>query len=361
MVFLFLYLFLSKVPLYGGESLVHEASGQTGLFGHLSTFFVGAGQDKSLLALGLAPLMALFFVFSLTAREEHGPLGLLTRRQRSQFLSWGILFFSLVQGLAFLQAGGISWTSQPLLAGSLLSQLLAGSFLTLFLMDLNQAYGLGGISLFILISLLSRDLPDWLTRWNQEGVGLGMMILVLVLLYFFASIEKARLSYPMRSILLQGEKKGTLDLPLNLASSFPLIYGLAISQILQASLELLLGLTFSSQVSNLLYGLVVLLVTLFYCQTLYGAKKLAHDLEKNGQILLSLSPGSVTKRFLASKIRILALFSSVYLLVLAFLPVWFGPEWGQIPAMLMIYVSLVFQVVDPWRIYRGSLKSRKDW
>lgn len=367
LVLVFLYLFLAKLPILlpNGQHLVSVRSNEVG--GQVLSSLFAAGGD-SLLALGLSPWMTTSMLWNLFARNEDGFLQSLTKGQKSLAQSLLTLFFALIQASVFLGAypdfQGLSMIGQM----SIVFQLLAVSFFLIWMVDLNHLFGFLGMSLFILTSIIYQQGP--LVLKGLLGLGIPHLFLSLVCLlsltFALVQVERARLRLPIRRLFLssQLEDQQYLDLPLNPASSLPLLYGLILARLPIDLVSVLTGqrLILSKEVWILTYALSIVILSVSYSLLLFSPKQTAEKMQKNGDILAEQASGLDTRRYLEKKLYPLIGIGTVYLLILACLPYVFLPDTlASMFGLFLLFLGLIFQIRDPLDTYYQLTRKRKDW
>jgi preprotein translocase subunit SecY len=376
------------VPGVNAAALARFFSGNQ-FFGLLNVFSGGGLSNLSLFMLGVGPyitasiimqLLTIMFPAIKRIYQEEGEAG---RRKFIQYSRVLTLPIAALQGfglLALLQSQGVI---SPLGLGERLLNVLlvvAGAIFLMWLGELISDYGLGnGISLLIMTGIVAR-IPAAIGQISVNFVAadlpvylafLAATILIIALVVFITEAERAvPVTYAkrVRGNRVYGGSSSYLPLRLNQAGVMPIIFALSLLLFPQMIFNFLAHVNnaFLVKVSawglNLLtnqwfygaaYFVLVVLFTYFYSAITFDPESIAENLQKNGAFIPGTRPGRPTALYLSSVLYRLTLFGSLFLGVIALLPLIMRALTGLAAlaiggTALLIVVSVAIEFMKQW-------------
>jgi preprotein translocase subunit SecY len=241
-------------------------------------------------------------------------------------------------------------------------------------------YGLGnGISLLIMTGIVAR-IPAAIGQISVNFVAadlpvylafLAATILIIALVVFITEAERAvPVTYAkrVRGNRVYGGSSSYLPLRLNQAGVMPIIFALSLLLFPQMIFNFLAHVNnaFLVKVSawglNLLtnqwfygaaYFVLVVLFTYFYSAITFDPESIAENLQKNGAFIPGTRPGRPTALYLSSVLYRLTLFGSLFLGVIALLPLIMRALTGLAAlaiggTALLIVVSVAIEFMKQW-------------
>jgi len=397
----------SFIPVPGVNAEVLKLSDQ-GVFGLLNTFGGGALKNFSIFAMGIMPYITASIIIQLLQMDvvpkftEWSKQGEVGRRKLAQFTRYGTIV------LGFIQAVGMSIGFNNLFPGliknpGVLTYLLialvltAGTAFLLWLGELITTHGVGnGISIIIFAGIVAA-IP---TAFNQiyaqqiEGAGEAIFIrivtvvllLVAVLavivgtIFISQALRKIPIQYAKRMVNRSpvGGQSTHLPIKVNAAGVIPVIF--AISFLItpptiagffgtnEVTTWIQTTFTYSHPIGMIIYVALIIAFTYFYTFVQVNPEQMAENLKKQGGYVPGIRPGKSTQEYLTRILYRLTLVGSIFLAIIAVLPVFFVniaglPQTVQIGGTsLLIVVGVALETMKQLesqlvkRHYKGFLK-----
>ncbi|WP_432362130.1 preprotein translocase subunit SecY [Sporosarcina sp. UB5] len=378
--------------------------------GFLNIFGGGALSQFSIFAMGIMPYITASIIVQLLQMDvvpkftEWAKQGDVGRRKLAQFTR----YFTVV--LAFIQAIAMSFGFNQMFGGTLIIGegistyvmiaivLTAGTSFLLWLGEQITAKGVGnGISIIIFAGIVAA-IPNavnqlYATQIQDAGdalfIRLAMMALLLIVIiaiivgvvYVQEALRKIPIQYAKR---MTGRGQTTagqqthLPLKLNAAGVIPVIFAVAFfitpQQIAaffgENSVTKFITRTFdyNEPVGMILYVALILAFTYFYAFIQVNPENMADNLKKQGAYIPGIRPGQNTQNYLTSTLYRLTFVGSIFLAVVAIMPIFFInlanlPQSAQIGGTsLLIVVGVALETMKQLesqlvkRHYKGFMK-----
>ena len=225
---------------------------QSGIIGVFNMFSGGAVGRMAIFSLGIMPYITASIIIQLIVpvipslnylKKEGGERG---RRQINQYTRYSTVFLATIQawGIAVGLEGATGVVSDPGLFFkiSAVITLVGGTIFLMWLGEQITSRGVGnGISLIILSGIVA-EIPRALASTFELGrtgalsslVIIGVIILLLVAIYFIVFVERAQrrvvVQYPKRQVgnKMYGGESSHLPLKINTAGVIPAIFASAL-------------------------------------------------------------------------------------------------------------------------------------
>lgn len=315
----------------------------------------GALKNGSIFGLGVMPYISASIVIQLlsmnivpyfTDLAKEGYTGRRKMNTITRYLGIGIAF---IQGL--ILAVGIAKgnaTAFELVRISIV--LTAGTAFLLWIGDQITQKGIGnGLSLIIMAGIVAR-LPYMFTEafktfvLDNQNLFIGIVSFVVYILIYVAIVvgvvfineseRRIPIQYSNKTTSAYGAKQTYIPFRVNAASVMPVIFASTIIAIPQTLANFIKSEGYAKFVSNYLnynttIGLIIylLLIVLFsYIYTLlqFRPDDIAENLQKNGGYIPGIRPGSETKKYVRTILLRITTFGSIFLVVIAALPILFS-------------------------------------
>ncbi|WP_096225954.1 preprotein translocase subunit SecY [Geobacillus sp. FJAT-46040] len=397
------------IPVPSVNTDVLKLQDELNAFGVLNIFGGGALQNFSIFAMGVMPYITASIIVQLLQMDvvpkftEWSKQGEVGRRKLAQFTR----YFTVVLG--FIQALGMSYGFNNLAGGMLIRNPGIGTYLliavvltagTAFLMWLGEqitAKGVGnGISIIIFAGIVS-GIPTVLNQiyaQQFENVGedlflrivrlllvaLAVVAVIVGVIYIQQAFRKIPIQYAKR---LEGRSpvgghSTHLPLKVNPAGVIPVIF--AISFLIapptiasffgtnDVTLWIRRTFDYTHPIGMTIYVVLIIAFTYFYAFVQVNPEQMAENLKKQGGYIPGIRPGKNTQEYVTRILYRLTLVGSVFLAVIAVLPVFFVnvanlPPSAQIGGTsLLIVVGVALETMKQLesqlvkRHYRGFIK-----
>ena len=305
----------------------------------------------------------------------------------------GILF-AFIQGYMYSVAfmGG---TTAEIVKTTII--LTAGTSLLLWLADQVTNKGLGnGVSLFIMAGIVNtlpstfiqafKDLVLADTFTQVVGVILFIVFILAYLLilvgvvYMQISERRIPIQHTTRTDSSQAREQSYIPLKLNSASVMPVIFASAITSIPTLIGQLLNNssvtefaekyIVYTTPTGYLLYIALIFLFGYVYTLMELNPKEMSENLDKNRSYIPGITPGEKTSAYLRGTISRLTVVGSLFLIVIASIPILFSKISSLSSAItlggtgLLIVVGVALETYKQLessvvsRSYQGSRKRR---
>ncbi len=355
-------------------------------FGLLNIFSGGGLTNLSIMMLGVGPyitssiimqLMTMIFPKLKEMYHEEGQAGKRKFAQYSRLLTVPLAFIQGFGLLALLKNQGI--LVNITLYQELIDVLVitAGSMLLTWIGELISEYGIGnGVSLIIFAGIVS-GIPVGLSRLyytfdiSQLPLLLTFVVLAVIIIAGVVVITEAERPIPItyakriRGMKVYGGTSTYLPLRVNQAGVIPIIFALSILLFPQMMAGVLKGLPSSTAVyigdvitsiisNQIIYGfayfVLVVAFTYFYTAVTFDPNEISENLQKGGAFIPGVRPGNSTAEYISRILTRLTLVGSVFLGLIAILPLFMqsvtgNPNLAIGGTSLLIVVSVVIELM----------------
>jgi len=380
------------------------------LIGFLNIFGGGALANFSILAMGIMPYITASIIMQLLQMDvvpkftEWAKQGDVGRRKLAQFTR----YFTIV--LAFIQAIAMSFGFNRMYGGTLIKDegiatyvviaivLTAGTAFLLWLGEKITERGVGnGISIIIFAGIVA-GIPTaanqlYATQIQDAGDALFIKLVIMVLLLLVIIAVTVGVIYvqeALRKIPIQYAKRATgrgqttggqqthMPLKLNAAGVIPVIFAVAFF-ITPQSIATFFGenkvtstiinvFDYTNPVGMIIYVALIIAFTYFYAFIQVNPENVAENLKKQGAYIPGIRPGQDTENYLTSTLYRLTFVGSIFLSLVAVMPIIFInianlPQSLQIGGTsLLIVVGVALETMKQLesqlvkRHYKGFMK-----
>ena len=351
------YRFGTFVPLPGidPEQLkVLMEGNQKGLLGMFNVFAGGAVSRMAIFALGIMPYISSSIIVQLLTGvtdyfknlKSQGEFG---RKKITQYTRYGTVLLALVQGygvsVSLENSQGIVLDPGIYFRFVTTVTLLTGTVFLMWLGEQITSRGVGnGISLIIFSGIVA-EIPRALASTFELGrtgalsslVIIGVIILLLVAIYFIVFVERAQrrvvVQYPKRQVgnKMYGGESSYLPLRVNTAGVIPAIFASALlllpitlSNFSTDSSSFMIGVTSMLGQGKPLYMLIyaggIVFFSFFYTSIIFNPNETAENLRKHGGFIPGIRPGERTAFFINDLLIKLTIIGSTYLVIICLMP-----------------------------------------
>ena len=396
------------VPNVNADVLANQD--KLSVFGILNTFGGGALKQFSIFAMGIMPYITASIIIQLLQMDvvpkftEWAKQGESGRRKTAQFTR----YFTIILG--FIQALGMSYGFNNLAGGQLIENPGIATYLliavvltagTAFLMWLGEQItekGVGnGISIIIFAGIVA-GIPTVLNQifvqqFENAGEALFLRIVTVVIIalavvaifvgviFIQQATRKIPIQYAKRMAVGRnpvGGQSTHMPLKVNAAGVIPVIF--AVSFIVtprtiasffpqnDVTLWIVKVFDYSHPIGMIIYAALIIAFTYFYAFIQVNPEQAAENLQKQSGYIPGIRPGKSTQEYLTRVLYRLTFVGSIFLALIAVLPVFFIkianlPQSAQIggTSLLIVvgvaletYKQLEAQLVK--RHYKGFIK-----
>lgn len=359
MIITIIILLGNHIPL---DSITFENRGGEEM-SHLSLF---------IFSLGMSPWMSAQILLRILSLGNH------------QYLSENrhIKIYSMMFVIAFIQSLAMTLHSSSLkdlflTTFPLVCILIAGSYIIAFLANLNNQYGIGGVTVvFVINILLSRksiieDFPLLMNNTYNILIFILICIWSLLGIYGMVTLEKAEYRVGIRRILINNEfgKDAYLPLKLNLSSGMPFMYAFTILSfpqyvfmLIHALLDKQIDLTYAQsyfEINNwrgiLVYMFILFVLSILFAFFNVDIVKMTETMQKSGDYIINVRPGKATERYLNNSVWSIGILSGLYISLIAGLPLLLTQyvsdmrELAILPGVIMMISGMMVNILQEVR------------
>ena len=354
---LIIYRFGTYIPIPGIDptSLKDIVGGnERSLLGMFNVFAGGAVQRMAIFALGIMPYISSSIIVQLLTGvtdyfknlKSQGEFG---RKKITQYTRYGTVLLALVQGygvsVSLENSQGIVLDPGIYFRFVTTVTLLTGTVFLMWLGEQITSRGVGnGISLIIFSGIVA-EIPRALASTFELGrtgalsslVIIGVIILLLVAIYFIVFVERAQrrvvVQYPKRQVgnKMYGGESSYLPLRVNTAGVIPaiiasalLLLPITLSNFSTDSSSFMIGVTSMLGQGKPLYMLIyaggIVFFSFFYTSIIFNPNETAENLRKHGGFIPGIRPGERTAFFINDLLIKLTTIGSTYLVIICLMP-----------------------------------------
>ena len=352
---LLIYRFGSAITVPGINNTVFKLSA-TSILGMMNLMGGGSLEQMSIFSLGVGPyitasiiieLLAMDIIPALTEMAKSGKKG---RQQMDRITRYVGVAMGIIQGFFIVRlfANEYAIVENPGFLSYLYISVVftAGSMFLLWLADQITAKGIGnGTSMIIFAGIVANMPNNWRTVYQTfigetatSSLGVGgfvayiLMYIAIIVLVVMMQMSERRIPIQQSSSHQINRTKGDLNhipLKINSASVVPVIFASALIQgpqiiaswINQDAYEWLQKIAdFTSPWFLCFYAVLIILFTFFYTNLTIDPEKMADDLNKNGQYIPGVRPGSETKNYVSKVLNRITVLGALLLTFIAMLP-----------------------------------------
>lgn len=379
------------------------------VFGVLNTFGGGALKNFSILAMGIMPYITASIIVQLLQMDvvpkftEWSKQGDVGRRKLAQVTRYGTIVLGFIQALGmsigFNNISGGQLIANPGISTYLLiaTVLTAGTAFLMWLGEQITAKGVGnGISIIIFAGIAA-GIPTTLNQiyaQQFEDVGdqlfirivtvvliaIAVLAIIVGVIYFQQALRKIPIQYAKGSADRNpvGGQSTHLPLKVNAAGVIPVIFAVSFI-ITPPTIASFFGpndvttwiqntFDYTKPIGMIVYVALIIAFCYFYTFVQVNPEQVAENLKKQGGYIPGIRPGKSTQAYLTKVLYRLTLIGSIFLALIAVLPVLFIkianlPSSAQIGGTsLLIVVGVALETMKQLesqlvkRHYKGFIK-----
>jgi len=349
------------VPNINSEALA--AMTERDIFGFLNTFSGGALRNFSIFAMGIMPYITASIIVQLLTMDvvpkfvqwaKEGDAG---RRKLAQVTRYGTII------LGFIQAIGLSIGFNNIYPGlvkdpSITTYLLIAITLTAgtsFLMWLGEQItenGIGnGISIIIFAGIVAAIPDSMVTIYDTQFAGnsdqmfinivkallilLVILLIVVGVIFVQQGVRKIPVNYAKRVVgrKMYGGQSSHIPFKVNSAGVIPVIFALSLLMFPSTIASFWSGngiadwfiqhFNYADPFGMVFYVILIIGFTYFYTFVQINPVQMADNMKKNGGFIPGIRPGKATSIYLSKVLNRITLAGSLFLALIAILPVIF--------------------------------------
>ena len=359
------------VPYLDAETMrAFLGGGGTDLFSLFDVFTGGAFSNATVMALGVSPyinasIIVQLLTVAIPALERIAKEGVAGRKKLNKITRYLGIALAFIQGaglyVTLMNMGAISWNLLQFIV--IVLTFTAGTAFIVWLGEVITEKGLGnGVSMIIFAGIVTRIPTGIAAVYNKflstgltaKGLGISLAIAIvaiaaIVFVIFFTEAERRiPVQYAKRVIgrKMYGGQRTNIPIKIAAGGVMPIIFASSIMAFPATIVRLVSGgrmpteglwyyvlgclsagynsAAWTSVVYAVLYFLLIIFFTYFYSTIQFNPIELSNQLKKNGGVIPSKRPGKQTSDYIAGVTSRLNLIGSIFLGIIAVLPVIFG-------------------------------------
>jgi preprotein translocase subunit SecY len=363
-------------------------------FGLLDIFSGGSISRFSVILMGVGPYITASIIIQLLtvivpsfeALQKEGEYGKNRLNQYTRYITVPLAILQSYAMILLLKSQDVisSWNAQELV--SMLVVSTAGTILLMWIGEIITESGIGnGISLIITIGILS-GLPATFAQKYSLVVSGGIIdykellsfsifilfsiLLIAIIVLMNDAVRRIPVSYARRTRgeTLSNSINSFLPIKVNTAGVIPIIFAVSMLMFPQLigkffesaktdwvrNFAIWISSTVSAEKNALVYGilyfLLVIVFTYFYTSIVFNPQQIAENLQKQGGFVPGIRPGSETVTYLSAVISRITFVGSIFLGLVAILPIiiplWTGDQTLILGGTgILIVVSVVIETM----------------
>lgn len=384
---LFVFRLLAAIPVPGVDSArISQFLSGNQFFGVFNALSGGGLSNFSIVMLGIGPyitasiIMQLLSMMSSRVKELMQESGEAGRRKFNQYTRLLTVPLAALQAFSFIKylqsQGAVDVLSLHALIINIII-IVGGSMLLLWIGELINEFGIGnGTSLIIMAGILSvmpSKIAQFFFTFTPAQITSTIIYLVIGILviagvvYIYEAERPVPVTYAraVRGIRSMGGNNTYLPLRLAQAGVMPIIFASSLllfpqflsgvfanssRHILQVIAHGLQSFLQTTWLYAGVYFLLVVFFTYFYTAVTFDPKQISENLQKNGAFIPGIRPGEATMNYLAKIVTRITLVGSLFLGLVAVLPLVVRSTTGITAfalggTSLLIVVSVVIDLI----------------
>ncbi len=355
---IFLFRLLSNIPIPGADPFrltqFLDADSFLGVFNLLSG---GGLSSLSIIMLGVGPYITASIIMQLLSfvspkvksmYQEEGDMGRKKVHQYTRLITVPLAILQSVSLMALLSRQGVlpQFTMIDMVINTAVA--VGGAFLILWIADLATEFGLGNGTSLIIFAGIVASIPQYASQialnWNPADIvtyiiyGIIAVLLIAGVIFITEAERPVPVTYARQSQAggrVFGATQTYLPLRVNQAGVIPIIFALSIllfpqivGGLIQNSTnanlakigDSLIQFTQSTWEYSIAYFLLVVMFTFFYTAVTFDPKQISENLQRSGAFIPGIRPGIPTRDYLSHIVTRITLVGSVFLGIVAVLP-----------------------------------------
>lgn len=315
----------------------------------------GALKKGSIFGLGVMPYISASIIIQLfsmniipyfTDLAKEGYSGRRKLNTITRYLGIGIAFIQgliLALGIVGKDAGAFEYVRVSII-------LTAGTAFLLWIGDQITQKGVGnGLSLIIMSGIVA-GLPYMFTEafktfiLGNDNLFIGIVSFIVYILIYVAIVvgvvfiqeseRRVPIQYSNKTSSSYGAKQTYIPFRVNAAGVMPVIFASTIIAIPQTLTNFITNegylkfvnnyLNYNTVIGLVIYLLLIVLFSFIYTLLQFRPEDIANNLQKNGGYIPGIRPGAETKKYIKSVLIKITTFGSLFLVVIAGLPIVFA-------------------------------------
>lgn len=356
--------------------------------------FAFSGMDLanvSIFSLGLSSYMTTVIVWRLISMNKRWGLQNWSLEKSDRMQKIIMLLFCILQAIGITQSVNSHQLAEQMMLPIWYLQIIlgmiivAGAFLLLWLANLNAEYGVGGMTIIVMSTIvmsLQKNLSSFIINyWNEPYVFilfLSTAVAIVVLIFCQLLVEKAEVRLPLNRLLSRElfYDKSYLPIKFAPASGMPLMYSSSVLILVNVILQWVKNYTqwkidnifdFTRPFNLIIYLIIIYLLSLLFAYINLEPEETAKRLQRQGEYFDYVQPGKMTLKYLNYYVNRQAHLGAIYLVILVGLPYVVNyvlplPAFLlTLPVTVVILTGMLIAFVDEFKVLRIGMWYDNDF
>ncbi len=343
------------IPVPGVDiSVVKNSVGESSFLGLFNVLTGGAFEQFAIFALGITPNINASIIIQLLTMvipslENLAKEGEEGRKKIAKITRYVTL------ALALLIAVGSTLGMRNALRSNnfvtylfIILTLTAGSMFTMWLGELMTDKGIGnGISMLIFVGIVSRIVPSIVSLcanvsakslgwWWLPIIAIGVVLIIAAIVFMDGGERRIPVNYAKKVVgrKVYGGQSTHIPMKLNPSGVLPIIFAISITSMPTLIASWVPNTGFANWVNAymgtksllyiIFYPLLIIFFAFFYTTMSFNPIEVSKNLKENGGFVLGIRPGKPTSDYLSRILNRLTFAGSIFLAIIALLPVLLG-------------------------------------
>lgn len=384
---LFIFRLLAAIPVPGVDtSELNRFLAGNQFFGIFNALSGGGLSNFSIVMLGIGPYITASIIMQLLSMmvprlkelmQDSGELG---RKKFNQYTRLITVPLAVLQAFSFIKYLQSQGAIDALSLNALITNIIiivGGSMLLMWIGELINEFGIGnGTSIIIMAGILSvmpSKISQFFFTFTMDQlpvvllyIAIGILVIAGVV-YIYEAERPVPVTYAraVRGIRTMGTNTTYLPLRLAQAGVMPIIFASSLllfpqflatafanssHTVLQTVSHGLQAFLLNTWLYATVYFVLVVFFTYFYTAVTFDPKQIATNLQKNGAFVPGIRPGDATMNYLATIVTRITLVGSIFLGLVAVLPLVIRSTTGITAfavggTSLLITVSVIIDLI----------------
>lgn len=374
-----------QIPIPGMSPVFLQQQGDQGIFGLLSALSGGAIGRTTIFALGIMPFISASIIFSMMSKvsptlEAVAKEGAAGQKKINQWTRLVTVPIALIQatfiytGVFMTQPEMIDVSMQGnsvALAAIVISSLVTGALLVMWIGELITEYGVGnGASLIIMAGIIAVMPSSFFQMIGSDDFWQTLMLLsaiwigtVFVVVFMHKGARRVPIQYARltRGRKVYGGQRHYLPLKVNMAGVMPIIFA-SVLFVIPGIVFDIFNLQFLARVFQdptgfvyvTLYATMIFFFSFFWNRLMFQPEEIANNLREHGSFIPGIRPGQKTSEFLSNTLTRITLVGAAFLALISVLPSFITQGTGMTLTMryflggtsVLIVVGVALELVD---------------
>lgn len=384
LMIIFIYLLGLKIYIPNIKNFINIGvdSSDSNILNTLNSMTGGDLTSLSIFSLGLSPWMSTLIIWRVVSMVKLFKLTEISKKKQDVYQYLLAIFITILQSIVIIR--GYEFTDYALKNYNLkllyvltILFLVSGTFVIIFLANMNTEYGMGGMMILLVVNIVSswgKVIQDVSRGYYNEFINNNKLVLIFIAIFaliaLLTTIILDRAEYRMKlvRILIDNKfsKKTYLPIKLNPTGGMAFMYGMSfmllpryifigLNAIIPNNSFIQWGI--NNLVMTRIPGIILYFIVIFVLSVAFGymnvdIEKTSEGLKKAGDYLIDVRPGYNTEKYLYKRANIIIILASLYVTFFMGLPLLLliGDPYliriAMIPGIIMMVAGITLNYTE---------------